>query len=298
MKGCIAFHPPQEWLHSSKSVWFHDDETLIYYLWYIAVSAPDLSLETHELNADPDSVSTTLPALMQLRRPLLDYRIIIAILKGDVGAINILKDALKMSKNLSVNNMLLTLGPTTPLSLRPPNGSRILWTTYTDRTNIQSTHRLTIVPPNQLTDISLGLEKLSQTRTGRVPLLVGDFLDNVLSVSADPAGLYSFLCKLFTRIRTNRQTAFFLATEEMHDPKKTAALKRFADVVIEYRSIQDPPNQRIEARVLDHLQNHYDIWDSSENADIEYQDQRHHQDCDWMIGRQNNLLVKEPAVAF
>jgi len=84
----------------------------------------------------------------------------------------------------------------------------------------------------------------------------------------------------------------------MHDPKKTAALKRFADVVIEYRSIHDPPNQRIEARVLDHLQNHYDIWDSSENTDIEYPAQRHHQDRDWMVGRQNNHPVKEPLVAF
>jgi hypothetical protein len=257
-----------------------------------------MSFETHSLTTDFDTVSNTLPALLQLRRPLLDYRIVIAILKGDVGAINILKDALKMSKNLSINNMLLVLGPTTPLSLRPPNASRILWATYTDRTNLQYPQRLTIVPPNQLTDISLGLEKLSQTRTGRIPLLVGDFLDNVLSVSADPAGLYSFLCKLFTRIRTNRQTAFFLATEEMHDPKKTAALKRFADVVIEYRSIQDPPNQRIEARVLDHLQNHYDTWNSSENSDVEYQDRKYVENQEWLIGRQPNLLVKEPVVVF
>jgi hypothetical protein len=255
-----------------------------------------MSLKTHNFPTDPDTGSGTLPALLQLRRPFLDYRIVIAILKGDIGATNILKDALKISENLPINNMLLALGPTTPLSLRPPNGSRILWATYTDRTNLQYPHRLTIVPPNQLTDISLGLEKLSQTRTGRVPLLVGDFLDNVLSVSADPAGLYSFLCKLFTRIRINHQTAFFLATEEMHDPKKTAALKRFADVVIEYRSIQDPPNQRIEARVLDHLQNQYDIWDSSENSDMEFQDQKRFEKQDWMIGRHRDFLAKENLV--
>lgn len=285
-------------MHSSKSVWFHPNETLIYCIRYTDVSAPDMSIEAHSLTTNSDTISNTLPALLQLRRPLLDYRITIAILKEDAGAINILKDALKISKNLSINNMLLALGPTTPLSLRPPNGSRILWATYTDRTNLQYTQHLTIVPPNQLTDISLGLEKLSQTRTGRVPLLIGDFLDNVLSVSADPAGLYSFLCKLFTRIRTNRQTAFFLATEEMHDPKKTAALKRFADVIIEYRSIQDPPNQEIEARVLDHLQNHYDVWDSSENSDMEYQDQKYLENQDWMIGRQHKLLVKEPVVVF
>jgi hypothetical protein len=247
-----------------------------------------------ESPSDTETTSNTLPAILQLRRPLLDYRIVIAIIKEDVGAINILNDALKISKDLSVNNILLALGPTTPLSLRPTNGSRILWATFTDRNSFLYGHRLTIVPPNQLTDISLGLEKLSQTRTGRIPLLIGDFLDNVLSVSADPAGLYSFLCKLFTRIRTNHQTAFFLATEEMHDPKKTAALKRFADVVIEYRNIRDPLNYRIEARVLDHLQNHYDIWDGSESTDMQFENESFPEDRSTNIGRQHHQLVGEP----
>lgn len=252
-----------------------------------------MSFNTQSLILDQDTESSTLPALLHLRRPLLDYRIVIAIIKGDVGAINILKDALEISKNLSVNNILLALGPTTPQSIQPPSGSRILWATFTDHNSFLYGHRLTIVPPNQLTDISLGLEKLSQTRTGRIPLLIGDFLDNVLSVSVDSAGLYSFLCRMFTRIRTNFQTALFIATEEMHDPKKTAALKRFADVVIEYRSIQDTPN-RIEARVLDHLQNHYEIWDSSENSDTEFETQPFFDDPATNIGRQRNLLVTNP----
>jgi hypothetical protein len=201
----------------------------------------------------------------------MDYRIVIAITKGDVGAVNILRDTLRVSKRLGLNHLLLALGPTTPQTLEPPQGSRILWATFTDSSKSPNGSRLTIIPPDQLTDISLGFDRLSKTRTGRVPLLIGDFLDNVLSVSTAPAGLYAFLCRLFTRIRANNQTAFFLATEDMHDLKKTAVLKRFADVVIEYQSLRDDSSQRLEARILDHAENHYSVWDSSENPNMAFE---------------------------
>ena len=254
------------------------------------------AFRTQPHTTDIETRSATFPALVQLPQPLLDYSIVIAIIKGDVGAVNILKDAMSISKDLHIDNLLLALGPTTPLSLQPPSGSRILWATFTDGQNLLNGPRLTIVPPNHLTDLSLNLEKLSKTRTGRIPLIVGDFLDNVLSVSSAPAGLYSFLCKLFTRIRTNGQTAFFVATEDMHDSKKTAILKRFADVVIEYRAIQDIANYRLEARILDHAQNHYSIWDSSESPDSEYENQPFLSNHLPKIGRQPNLL-REPIPA-
>jgi len=216
-------------------------------------------------NSDDIETTSATPILMQLARPLLDYRIIIAVVKGDVGAVNILKDALTVSRDLKLNNPLLALGPTTPLSLQLPPASRILWATFTDNSNSINSQGLTIVQPNHLTDLSLNLERLSKTRTGRVPIIIGDFLDNVLSVSTAPAGLYSFLCRLFTRIRTNEQTAFLLATEDMHDPKKTAILKRFADVIIEYSATEDIAGHRLEARILDHLQNQYAYWDNAGN---------------------------------
>jgi hypothetical protein len=219
-----------------------------------------------------------------------------AIIKGDVGAVNILKDALSLSQQLCIAPILLALGPTTPLSLRPPQGTRILWATFTDGANLLNGPRLTVVPPNHLTDLSLNLEKLSKTRTGRIPLLLGDFLDNVLSVSTAPAGLYAFLCKLFTRIRTNEQTGFFLATEDMHDSKKIAILKRFADAVIEYRSIQEGNNHRLEARILDHAQNHYEVWDSNEDPDKEYERRKFLEAQMPKIGRQHNLLIKDPII--
>ena len=279
-------------------LWLHPHETLIYIKWYTVVSAPDMSpaLKTQPRTPYTETASATFPALFELPRPLLDYSIVIAIVKGDVGAVNILKDAMSISKDLRIESLLLALGPTTPLSLQPPSGSRILWATFIDGQNLLNAPRLTIVPPNHLTDLSLNLEKLSKTRTGRIPLIIGDFLDNVLSVSSAPAELYSFLCKLFTRIRTNGQTAFFLATEDLHDSKKTAILKRFADVVIEYRAIQEVPDHRLEARIFDHAQNHYKTWDNK-GTYSKYENQPFLSHELPMIGRQRNF-IEEPAQEY
>lgn len=253
---------------------------------------PAASTQTHIHN--PAS-NATFPVLLKLPQPLLHYNIVIAILKGDLSAISILKDAVELSEHLHMANLLLALGPTTPFSLQPQIGTRILWATFADRDNQQGYPRLTIIPPSHMTDLSLSFEKLSKTRTSRIPLIAGDFLDNVLSVSSDPAGLYSFLCKLFTRIRTNAQTAFFLVTEDMHDPKKIAILKRFADAVIEYRRNEEGGLYKFEVRILDHMRNQYRVLTSSsdglgsENATPLIAANRMQR-----VGRQHNPYVQEP----
>jgi hypothetical protein len=250
------------------------------------------------VRADPSSYendfSATTPILLQLPRPILDYRIIIAVLKGDVGAVNILKDALSISRDLNLPNPILALGPTTPCSLNLPPAARVLWATFTDNSNTTTSQRFTVIQPNHLTDISLNLEKLSKTRNGRIPLIIGDFLDNVLSVTTAPAGLYSFLCRLFTRIRTNEQTAFLLATDDMHDAKKTAILRRFADLIIEYNSVEDMAGHRIQARVLDHLQNQYGYWDDIGTPKVTIDRYTIHQQRTFRIGRQYDPPVQTP----
>ena len=248
--------------------------------------------------SDETEFSPTTSILLQLPRPLLDYRIIIAVLKGDVGAINILRDALKIAKELNLPNPILALGPTTPLSLDPPPAARILWATFTDNYSTTDSQRFTVIQPNHLTDLSLSLDKLSKTRNGRIPLIIGDFLDNVLSVSTAPAGLYSFLCRFFTRIRTNEQTAFLLASDDMHDTKKTAILRRFADLIIEYNSVEDMAGHRTEARILDHLQDQYSYWDNTETPK---QNLNHHFNSPqrtMRIGRPYDLQMEEPILRY
>jgi len=238
--------------------------------------------------------SAVTPILLQFSRPMLDYRVIIVVLKGDVGAVNILRDALSISRDLNLPNPILALGPTTPSSLNLPPAARVLWATFGDNSNTSNGQRFTVIQPNHLTDISLNLEKLSKTRSGRIPLIIGDFLDNVLSVSTAPAGLYSFLCRLFTRIRTNEQTAFLLVTDDMHDAKKTAILRRFADLIIEYNSVEDMAGHRIQARVLDHLQNKYGYWDDAGTPKLTIDRYAIHQHRTFKIGRQYDSPVQAP----
>jgi hypothetical protein len=211
---------------------------------------------TEPLASESKLPSTT---LLQLTRPLLDYRIIVTVLKDKVGPARILKDALKTSRDLKLPTPLLALGPTR-LSLNPPPDARILWTTFADNCNTTTGQSFTIVQPGNLVDIKLNLEKLSKTEDGYIPLIIGDFLDNILSTPTTPANLCSFLSELFNRIKTNEQTAFLLATDDMHETKKKNILRKFADLIIEYNSVEDMAGQRIQAHIIDPSQSEYSQW--------------------------------------
>jgi hypothetical protein len=123
-----------------------------------------------------------------------------------------------------------------------------------------------MIQPNNLREIIVNLERLSKTEDGNIPLIVGDFLDNILSTPTTPADLHSFLSELQARIQTNQQTAFLLATDDMHDTKKKAVLREFADLVIEYNSAEDIAGPRIQASILDSLQSEYGYWQINENS--------------------------------
>ena len=220
---------------------------------------PDMPATTEPLTNE-GKISSTTPTLLQLTRPLLDYRIIVAVLKDDVGPARILKDALKTSRDLNLPTPLLALGPTRPLSLNPPPDARILWTTFTDNCKRTIGQSFTIIQPSNLAEIKLNLEKLSKTEDGYIPLIIGDFLDNILSTPTTPANLCSFLSELFNRIKTNEQTAFLLATDDMHETKKKVILRKFADLIIEYNSVEDMAGQRIQARIIDPSQSEYSQW--------------------------------------
>jgi hypothetical protein len=176
-------------------------------------------------------------------------RIIIGTMKGNVSAVNILKECLDAARDLRIREVLLALGPTSPLSLGCRPCHRILWATFLHGTDVRNHLAPVIVPPTHLTDLSVALQKLSTTKNP-VRLLLGDFLDNLLPVSTDSAA-FTFLCTLFTKIRESEQTAFFLLTEDMHDAKKIMMVKRFADVLIEYRNTGEDIGCEVEARIVD-----------------------------------------------
>ncbi len=208
---------------------------------YIDISGFDMSFETQAVSSNTVLSTNPLHAFLELRRSLLEYRIIIGIMKGNVSGANLLGNALRASKDLGITEIVLALGPTSPVSLDLPPRTKILWATFLDEREVRNKKNLRVVAPNHLVDLSVSLDELCRKDGSSIRLIVGDFLDNVLSASTASLAedVFIFLCKLFARIRENGQTAFFLASEDMHDAKKIATLKRFADVVIEYRSAHD-----------------------------------------------------------
>jgi hypothetical protein len=133
--------------------------------------------------------------------------------------------------------------------------------------NVRNVGEPTVVPPTHLTDLSVSFEKLCGTENP-VRLLMGDFLDSVLSVSTDSA-TFAFLCNFLSKIRESGQTAFFLLTEDMHDPKKITMVKRFADVVIEYRHSQEDSRHGVETRITDLSRGYYSDWRRNGSSEMD-----------------------------
>jgi hypothetical protein len=229
------------------------------------MSDPDMSfpLETRHLRSNIHSCA--LLTLLQRARI-----IIIGTIKANVSAANILREALSTTRDLRIGQVLLALGPTSPLSLGTRH-QKIIWATFLNEADIQNGNNPVVVPPTHLTDLSINFEKLS--KKGPVRLLLGDFLDSTLSASSESA-VFPFLSKLLTRIRENKQTGFFLVTEDMHDAKKIAMVKRFADVVIEYRCIQNDSEYGVETRILDYARDYYSDWQRNGNSDNDSEDRR------------------------
>jgi hypothetical protein len=146
---------------------------------------------------------------------------------------------------------------------------KILWATFLDAADVQNGSDPVVIAPTHLTDLSINFEKMAEKSSIR--LLLGDFLDSTLSASSE-AAVFPFLSRLLTRIRESKQTAFFLVTEDMHDAKKIAMVKRFADVVIEYRRMQGGVKDGIETRILDYGRDYYSDWQRTGDSEREYED--------------------------
>lgn len=205
-------------------------------------------------------------------------RIIIGAMKGNVSAVSILKEGLNTARDLGIKGILLALGPTSPLSLECPPSQKILWATFLNDMNVRNEWGPTVVPPTHLTDLSVCFDKLCSTERP-VRLLLGDFLDSVLSVSTDSAA-FAFLCNLLTRIRESEQTAFFLLNEDMHDTKKITMVKRFADVVIEYRQCQENSKHGVETRIVDLSEGYSSDWQTYGGSTTHQSTESAH---DWLL---------------
>ncbi len=152
---------------------------------------------------------------------------------------------------------ILVLGPTAPEDLETGKPNRVGWVTFVDGTP-HPTPEVEIISPDNLLEVNLFIEKAAQG--DGTPLILGDFLDNVIKSSRSPESFYSFFCQLASRVRMKKRTAILVIKEDIHDRSMVEMVKRFADVVLEFRDQDNKGALSVEMRTLNFADNVYTGW--------------------------------------
>ncbi len=195
-----------------------------------------------------------------LSRGTLDkYRLVIACVRGNVSVKEtmrlILRDIVEPSESLPT----LVLGPTSPDELESHQSSRVGWVTFVDGNSLtHPSEGVEIISPDNLLEVNLFIEKAGQGEGHQ--LIVGDFLDNIIKTTGSPESFYSFFCQLASRIRLKKRTAILVIKEDIHDKIIVEMVKRFADVVLEFRDQDNETGLYFEMRTLNFADNIYTPW--------------------------------------
>src|SRR5205807_2543845 len=94
----------------------------------------------------------------------------------------------------------------------------------------------------------------------RGKVIVGDFLDNVIRSINSPESFYSFFCQLASRVKLKKRTAILVIKEDIHDRSVVETVKRFADLVLEFRDQDNNGALKVEMRTLNFADNIYTAW--------------------------------------
>ena len=190
------------------------------------------------------------------RGTLDKYRLVIACVKGNVSVRETMKRLLAEAIEPSENTPILILGPTAPEDFQTGQNNRVGWVTFVDGTSHPSPD-VEIISPDNLLELNLFIEKVAQA-DGQ--LILGDFLDNIIKTSGSPESFYSFFCQLASRVRLKKRTAVLVIKEDIHDRLTVEMVKRFADVVLEFRDCDKDGAPTVEMRTLNFADNMYTGW--------------------------------------
>jgi hypothetical protein len=191
------------------------------------------------------------------RGTLDKYRLVIACVRGNVSVRETMKRLLAEAIGPADTLPILILGPTAPEDLQTGQNNPVGWVTFVNGTSHPSPDVEIISPDNHL-ELNLFIEKVAQA-DGQ--LIIGDFLDNIIKTSGSPENFYSFFCQLTSRVRLKKRTAVLVIKEDIHDRSTVEMVKRFADVVLEFRDRdRDGGAPTVEMRTLNFADNLYTGW--------------------------------------
>ena len=186
------------------------------------------------------------------------HRLVIVCVRGNVSVRETLRTILRNALAADGPQPLLVLGPTAPEDISEGQNQRIGWVTFVDGTSLaHPLPQVEIISPDNLLEVNLFIEKSAD---GENPAIIGDFLDNVIRSIRSPESFYSFFCQLASRVKLRKRTAILVIKEDIHDRSMVETVKRFADVVLEFRDQDQDGALRVEMRTLNFADNIYTSW--------------------------------------
>jgi len=154
---------------------------------------------------------------------------------------------------------VLVLGPTAPEEMSNGHPHKVGWITFADGNSLaHPSPDVEIISPDNLLEVNLFIEKALQGQSNQV--ILGDFLDNIIKSTESSESFYSFFCQLASRVKLKKRTAILVIKEDIHDRPMVEIVKRFADVVLEFRDQDIEGALKVEMRTLNFADNIYTSW--------------------------------------
>ncbi len=202
------------------------------------------------------SFTTRAFSLHGLKKPINQYRVLAILIRGNIGAENVINDLLS---RLEVEcGLILLLGPTAPIQISFPKKTRIGWVTAVS-IGVESDY--TVLPPEDPSKLSVFLTKTLKTLSDREkPVILGDFLDNMIPQMSEST-FYKFYSDLTSTVRMSNYTVVSIVKADIHSEVTINVVKRFADVIIENREREEKGRLVREVRVSNQVDNIHTNWE-------------------------------------
>ena len=194
--------------------------------------------------------------LKGLNKPIDQYRVLAILIKGNIGAENVIHDL--MSRLEPRCAPILLLGPTAPTQLSLPKETKVGWVT-----TVSGVSKLDypILSPEDPTMVSVFLTKtLGTLPEDEKPVILGDFLDNMIP-HMDESLFYRYYSDLASAARVLNHTVVFIVKADIHREVDINVVKRFADVIIENREREEKGRLVREVRVSNRVDNIHTDWE-------------------------------------
>jgi len=191
-----------------------------------------------------------------LTKPIDQYRVLAVLVHGHIGAENVIRDLLSGLEPRCAP--IILLGPTAPTQLSLPKGAKIGWVTTVPGV---SELEYPVLSPEDPSMVGVFMTKTLETvPEGRKPVILGDFLDNMIP-HMDERLFYKYYSDMASAARIQNYTVIFVVKSDIHREVDINVVKRFADVIIEYRGREEKARLVREVRVSNRVDNIHTDWE-------------------------------------